>query len=130
MECSKAFRARIQLSDEHALRLQTFAAKNFALSCVFRSGRSTILIGLTDRARCAASFARTLRSALKRMAIPTDARALNGHWVTLVSAHQAVVLCAGTGDLPVSHPAGASAQPTGEAGNSSQSDVKLVTLPR
>ncbi len=123
MEASKGFRARLYVTDAHSNLLQCWAANNLALSSIFCSGRSTILVGLSDRARTAASFARTLRTALKRMALPTNKRTLQGHWVTLLSVQEAVALCVGQADLPApaAPPAGAP-----EASN----DERIVTFPR
>lgn len=99
MEVSKAFRARLQLATPHAELLQSWATNHLAMSCVFCSGHSTILVGLTDRPRSAASFARTLRTISKRLSLPTDKRTLAGHWVTLLTTHEAVRLCTGSDDL-------------------------------
>ena len=128
MEVSKAFRAKFQLGDEQTLRLQRWAATNFALSSIFRSARSTVLVGLTDRTRTAASFARKLRTAMKRMALPTDKRTLRGHWVSLLSASEAVTLCtAACGDVVAAIPASNAPKPNQAVRN--DSEVKLIPLP-
>jgi hypothetical protein len=91
---SKAFRARLKLTDEHTARFQAWASKNFALSSMFRSNNNVvILVALTDRPRRAASFARTLRAVMQRLAIPTDARTLQGHWVSLLTEAEVLALC-------------------------------------
>ena len=78
---------------EHdAIKLQMWAAEHCALSDVFVGGRGTIiLVGLKDRPRPAASFARTIRTALNGMEIPTSC--LKGHWVTLITEEEALRLC-------------------------------------
>ena len=128
MEASKAFRARLLLDDAHVAVLQSWAAHNFALTTAFRSshGRSIILVALTDRARTAASFARTLRSVLKRMAVPT-LRAMRGHWVTLLTAQEALSLCTGGSDLRM---AVAEVAPAPAAAEKAGGDDKVVRLPR
>ena len=130
MEVSKAFRAKFQLGDEQTLRLQRWAATNFALSSIFRSARSTVLVGLTDRTRTAASFARKLRTAMQRMALPTDKRTLRGHWVTLLSASEAVTLCTvASDDVVAAMPASNAPKPNQAATAPSDSEVRLIPLP-
>ena len=101
---SKAFRARIELGEDYARRIQEWVADHFALSAVFSSGKATVLVALTDRARSAASFARTLRGALKALAVPTSTRTLRGHWVSLLSEKEALLICTGSNDLAPTAP--------------------------
>ena len=112
--------------------MQIWAARYCALSAVFRSDRSTtILIGLKDEARSSASFARTIRSVLKKLAIPTGARTLRGRWLSLITVGECVALCVGVSDLP------SGAEPNGESGaaqsstcnvSSADGDTKVVVL--
>ena len=126
MQVSKAFRAQLQLSDVHVRMLQTWAEHSFALTAVFRGsqGRSVILVALTDRARSAASFARTLRVVLKRFGVPC-LRAIRGHWVTLISQEEALRMCMGDSDWRL--PASAGNAPRHE--KTVRDDDKLVPLP-
>ena len=126
MEVSKAFRARVQLGDAHVAMLQGWAAQNCALTAVFRGseGRSVILVALTDKARTAASFARTLRVVLKRFGVPC-LRAIRGHWVTLISQEGALRMCMGDSDWRL--PASAANAPRHE--KAAGDDDKLVLLP-
>ena len=63
---------------------------------MFRSDRfTTVFIGLKDESRSSASFARTIRSVFKKLAIPTDARTLRGRWLSLITVGECVALCIG-----------------------------------
>ena len=112
--------------------MQIWAAHHCALSAMFRSDCfTTILIGLKDEARSSASFARTIRSVLNRLAIPTDAQTLPGRWLSLITVGECVALCVGVSDLP------SGAEPIGETGaaqsskcnvSSADGDTKVVVL--
>ena len=123
---SKAFRAKLNLAEHDALKLQLWAKRNCAISDTFVGPRrAIILIALKDRPRSAASFARSIRSALNNMAIPTSC--LNGHWVTLITEEEALKLCnAKTTDMPVaSHD-----DHHRHLSKSTDSDSKIVLLSR
>lgn len=117
---SKAFRAKLHLPEYDATRLQLWAKQNCAISDVFVGRGGAVLIGLKDRPRSAASFARTIRTALTAMSIPTSC--LKGHWVTLITEEEVLRLCnAQTLDLsPAQHQSGRSDR---------DSDSKTVVLP-
>ena len=89
---SKAFRARMALCDHELRHVQKWASANCALHAIFRNAAGTaILIGLRDHARTSASFARSLRCALLRMGVASQA--LRGKWCFLISEREAIVLC-------------------------------------
>ena len=130
---SKGFRACLRLrNDQEVARVQIWAAHHCALSAMFRSDRfTTILIGLKDEARSSASFARTIRSVLNKLAIPTGAQTLRGRWLSLITVGECVALCVGVSDLP------SGAEPIGESGaaqsstcnvSSADGDTKIVVL--
>ena len=125
---SKACRAKLHLAEHDALKLQLWAKRTCAISDTFVGPRrASILIALKDRPRSAASFARTIRSALTAMAIPTSC--LKGHWVTLITEEEALKLCnANTADL---HAANHGGQPRPRSkSTATDSDSKTVLLPR
>ena len=96
---SKAFRATLQLRDHEVPILQHWAAMNCALHACFRSGRGTlVLVGLRAAPQSSASFARTLRSALRRFGVSTSG--LRGHWLFLISEREATSLCLGSAEVP------------------------------
>ena len=130
---SKGFRACLRLrNDQEVARVQMWAARCCALSAMFRSDRfTTILIGLKHEARSSASFARTIRSVLKKLAIPTGAQTLRGRRLSLVTVGECVFLCVGISDLF------SEAEPTGKSGaaqsstcnvSSADGDTKVVVL--
>ena len=126
---SKAFRARLKLTDEHTARLQAWARNNFALSSMFRSNNNVvILVALTDRPRRAASFARTLRAAMQRLAVPTDARTIQGHWVHLLREAEVLALCAP--ELSTSTPPPGPQAVSAPVCSNNASDEKVVILSR
>ena len=130
MQVSKSFRAQfVDLSDAHVAMLQGWCAAHFALSTAFRGshGRSVVLVALTDKPRTAASFARSLRGVLKRMAIPT-LRAVRGHWVTLITAQEALNLRTGASDLRM--PVAAPPAPAPAGDRAAAGDDKVVALHR
>ena len=122
---SKAFRARLHLAEHDALKLQLWATHNCAISDMFVGPRrATILVALKDRPRSAASFARSIRSALNSMAIPTSC--LKGHWVTLMTEEEALKLCnAKTTDMPVAN----HDDHHRHRSRSNDSEIKTVVLP-
>ena len=94
---SKAFRARFSafLLDHQVDALRLWASNHCAMSTVFRDERgAVILMALRDRPRTASSHSRTLRGALRRMAVDL---CLRGKWLHLVSAREVQALCETSG---------------------------------
>ncbi len=91
MQVSKAFRCTIPgLRDDQAGNLRRWAELHCAQSAVFRDDRgSVVLVGLKDELRSSASFARTVRTALRRMAINAP---LRGRWCTLITAREVLAV--------------------------------------
>ena len=82
--------------------MRLWASTNCAQSVVFRDERgAVILMAPRDRSRTAASLARSLRGALRRMAV--DLR-LRGKWLALVSAREVLALCEANPQDRRSHP--------------------------
>ena len=90
---SKAFRARLSDMQLHELEnLQRYAQRTCAFSTMLVSDRgSAVLVCLKDQARSAASFSRTVRSALRKMGMPTTN--LRGHWLHLITEQEALAIC-------------------------------------
>ena len=80
-ETSKAFRASIGRLRDHEIKLlHRWALQHCAMCAVLCGSKGTIvLVALKDTARTAASFARTIRAAMRSLGIPTS-KALAGHW--------------------------------------------------
>ena len=94
---SKGFRAHFSslLLDHQVDALRLWASNNCATSTVFRDERGTvIMMALRDRPRTAASHARSLRCALRRMAVDL---CLRGKWLHLVSSREVLALCEANG---------------------------------
>ena len=123
---SKAFRAKLHLSEHDASKLQLWAKRNCAISNIFIGPRNaTILIALKDRPRSAASFARSVRAALNNMAITSCC--VRGHWVTLITEEECLKLCdAKTTDMPV---ANHGVHHHHRSRSKDSSDAKTVLLP-
>ena len=96
---SKAFRARLPGMQLHELEnLQRYAQRTCAFSTMLVSDRgSAVLVCLKDQARSAASFSRTVRSALRKMGMPTTN--LRGHWLHLITEQEALAICQPGSDL-------------------------------
>ena len=130
---SKAFRACLALRDHEVGALQQWAARSCALHAVFRSERgSTVLVGLRASPQTSASFARTLRSALRKCAVPTSG--LRGRWVFLLSEREAISLCLDNSDVLLGNPqlalraAAGDTTPRAAARADDGDDTRLVTL--
>ena len=98
---SKAFRARLQLPDHELSILDKWAKRNCALHSMFSAsdrGRGTVLIGLRAAPQSSASFARTIRSALRRFGVSTSS--LRGHWLSCITEREAISVCLGLADHP------------------------------
>ena len=53
-----------------------------------------VLVGVKDEFRTAASFGRTIRTALRRLCIDVP---LRGRWCTLITPGEAIAICANDG---------------------------------
>ena len=110
---SKAFRARLHLQEHEVRVLQGWATMHCAMHTIFRSDRgATVLVGLRAAPQTSQSFARTIRSALRRAAVPTTG--LRGHWLFLISEPEAISLCL---DAQEARPGNPRASPPSVAGD-------------
>ena len=94
---SKGFRAHFSslLLDHQVDALRLWASNNCATSTVFRDDfGAVVLMAMRDRPRTAASHARSLRCALRRMAVEL---CLRGKWLHLVSSREVLALCEANG---------------------------------
>ena len=129
---SKAFRANVGQHREHeAVNLQRFAMNTCAVSTVFRADSGlTVLIALKDVARSSASFARTIRAAMRMMGMETAG--LRGHWCTLISEREAIALATDVGlDLPAATCAPDNSErrlADSRRASSEDGDVKIVPI--
>ena len=96
MHTSKAFRCALPtLRDDQVKNLARWAVLHCAQSSIFRGERgSVVLVGLKDEFRTSASFARTVRTALRRLCIDVP---LRGRWCTLITLTEALSICASDG---------------------------------
>ena len=128
---SKAFRARIgKLSDHHIDLLHRWASQHCALSSVLRGNKgSIVLVGLKDMRRTATSFARTIRAAMRALAIPTS-KTLVGHWCHLITETECILLCASPEpNVDPRHAPSATAGGHGEGGSlQDQESDRFVSL--
>ena len=87
MHVSKALRCTIPgLRKDEADDLRRWAELHCAQSALSRNPNGTVvLVCLKDELRTSASFARTVRTALRRMAIDVP---LRGRWLTLTTARE------------------------------------------
>ena len=97
MHTSKAFRCTLPsgFRDDQVSNIRQWAYLHCAQSGLFREDRgSVILVGLKDQLRTSASFARTIRTALRRLCIDVP---LRGRWCTLITPGEAIGICANDG---------------------------------
>ena len=97
MEVSKAFRARLPaLRADQLEHLRRWSDNNRAHAVLFRdsSGRC-VLMALRDRPRTAASHSRTVRAAMRLLAV--DDSRLRGKWLHLVTAPEVLAMGGATG---------------------------------
>ena len=96
MHTSKAFRCALPtLRDDQVKNLARWAVLHCAQSSIFLGERgSVVLVGLKDEFRTSASFARTVRTALRRLCIDVP---LRGRWCTLITPNEAMSICASDG---------------------------------
>ncbi len=123
MEVSKAFRCQLPaLRDDQLEHLRRWAANNCAHAVPFRDsyGR-VVLMALRDRPRAAASHSRTVRTALRRLAIE-DAH-LRGKWLQLITPVE--VMAMGTVDSGQHNPRAADGSGRDDADSD---DVRVVSL--
>ena len=92
MEVPKAFRAQLPaLRHDQVVHVRQWINNNFAHAVLFRdSGGRCVLMALRDRSRTAASHSRTVRAALRLMAI--DDGPLRGKWLHLVTPQEALAM--------------------------------------
>ena len=110
MHTSKAFRCTLPggLRDDQVSNIRQWAYLRCAQSGIFREDRgSVILVGLKDQLRTSASFARTIRTALRRLCVDVP---LRGRWCTLITPSEAISICASDGAAR-----GAALPPAGDA---------------
>ena len=93
MLTSKAFRCTLpMLRDDQLTNLRRWAELHCAQSIVFRDDRgSAVFVGLKAQFRTSASFARSIRTALRRLCIDVP---LRGRWCSLISPREALSICA------------------------------------
>ncbi len=129
MHTSKAFRCMLPgLRDDQVTNLRRWADLHCAQSSIFRDDRGGIvLVGLKDEFRTSASFGRTVRTALRRLCIDVP---LRGRWCTLITAHEAMSVCAtdcgqrdAAGDTSAASPAAACVE-----ADAVDEDIRIVTL--
>ena len=97
MHMSKAFRCTSPggLRDDQVSNIRQWAYLHCAQSGLFREDRgNAILVGLKGQIRTSASFARTIRTALRRFCIDVP---LRGRWCTLITPGEAIAICANDG---------------------------------
>ena len=89
---SKGFRAVFpKLPSQMVDNIRKWADVNLAVSTVLSDdAQRPVLVGLYNRARNVSSFARMLRSALEKMAMPRP----RGHFVKLLSVREVLAVCA------------------------------------
>ena len=93
MNTSKAFRCALPtLRDHEVTHLSKWAVLHCSQSSIFRGEHgSVVLVGLKDEFRTSASFARTVRTALRRLCIDVP---LRGRWCTLITQAEALSIFA------------------------------------
>ena len=93
MHTSKAFRCTLpMLRDDQLTNLRRWAELHCAQSIVFRDDRgSAVFVGLKAQFRTSASFARSIRTALRVLCIDAP---LRGRWCSLISPREALSICA------------------------------------
>ena len=96
MHTSKAFRCTLPsgLRDDQLSNIRHWAYLHCAQSGFFRDRGVVVLVGVKDEFRTAASFGRTIRTALRRLCIDVP---LRGRWCTLITPGEAIAICANDG---------------------------------
>ena len=81
--------------DAQVTNLRRWADLHCAQSIVFYDDRgSVVIVGLKDEFRTCASFARTVRTALRRLCIDVS---LRERWCSLITTREALSVCASDG---------------------------------
>ena len=124
MHTSKAFRCALPtLRDDQVKNLARWAVLHCAQSSIFLGERgSVVLVGLKDEFRTSASFARTVRTALRRLCIDVP---LRGRWCSLISPREALSICAtdiGRRDAARETPAAS------RIDDAADDDIRVITL--
>ena len=127
MQTSKAFRCTLPsgLRDDQVNNIRHWAYLHCAQSGFFRDDRGVVvLVGVKDEFRTAASFGRTIRTALRRLCIDVP---LRGRWCTLITPREALSICASES---ASRGADAGAQPAERLASphDDDNDVRVVAL--
>ena len=93
MHTSKAFRCTLPsgLRDDQVSNIRHWAYLHCAQSGIFRDHGVVVLVAVKDEFRTAASFGRTIRTALRRLCIDVP---LRGRWCTLITPGEAIAICA------------------------------------
>ena len=92
MHTSKVFRCILPgIRGDQETNLRRWAYLHCAQSTVFRDGRGVVFVGLKDELRTSASFARTVRRALRRLCVDVP---LRGRWCVLITPREALCICA------------------------------------
>ena len=132
MHTSKAFRCALPtLRDDQLTHLRRWAVLHCAQSSIFRGERgSVVLVGVKDEFRTSSSFARTVRTALRRLCIDVP---LRGRWCTLITPREALTICASDfasrdAALPPAGDADAGARQRSASAHADDSDVRVVAL--
>ena len=127
MHTSKAFRCALPtLRDDQVKNLARWAVLHCAQSSIFRGERgSVVLVGLKDEFRTSASFARTVRTALRRLC--TDVP-LRGRWCTLITQAEALSIFASGAAPGGAVDAGAPPSERSASPREDDIDVRVVAL--
>ena len=126
MRTSKAFRCAFPggLRDDQVSSMRRWADLHCAQSSIFRDDLgNVVLVGLKDEFRTSASFARTIRTALRRYCIDVP---LRGRWCSLITLREAMSICAtdcGQRGTARDTPAAARAED-----DAVDEDIRIVTL--
>ena len=135
MHTSKAFRCTLPggLRDDQVSNIRHWAYLHCAQSGIFRDHGVVVLVAVKDEFRTAASFGRTIRTALRRLCVDVP---LRGHWCTLITPREALSICAsdfasrGAALPPAGDAVEAGARPAERfaSPHEDDSDVRVVAL--
>ena len=127
MNTSKAFRCALPtLRDHEVTHLSKWAVLHCSQSSIFRGEHgSVVLVGLKDEFRTSASFARTVRTALRRLCIDVP---LRGRWCTLITQAEALSIFASGAAPGGAVDAGARPAERFASPREDDTDVRVVAL--
>ena len=129
MATSKAWRATLpsSLRPEQLQHIDTWAQNHCACHEMLKDERGRfVLMALHSNRRTAPSYARSLRTAFRRMAIDTSS--LLGHWLRLVTVREVLLaVCDAIGSNGAAPQPGTSAQ-EGTKTADDDDDTRLVRL--